>query len=729
MNRHSRFIFASAIAAATVVAQSAVGESVPSEPENLEEVLVTGGKEAIETLTGSAHLLDEFALEQFDYADINQVLAALPGVYIRQEDGYGLRPNIGLRGVTSERSQKITLMEDGVLIKPAPYSAPSAYYVPNISRMSAVEVVKGSESIKFGPNNVGGAINLATQPVPSVSSGFVDVSLGNFGHQKYQAFYGNQFEHFGFWLDALHLASDGFKDLDGGGDTGFERNDINAKLQWQYDDLGGYEQLFTVKLGYADEQADETYLGLTQADFDADPYRRYAASQLALFDSEHTQIHAEHVIVFSDAFRLTTKAYFNEFDRAWEKLDGFIDGVPVATVLSRPDVFTREVGIIRGEIDSNNTASEILDVTTNDRSYGSHGIQLRADYEWVQGEIEHNIEVGVRFHHDYIERDHFTDGYLMQNGRLVSDGVDYGNKTLNEAETDALSAYVQDAIAWGSWTFNLGVRAESIDSETTDFLTDSRGDNSETIVAPGAGIFWQATDTLGFLVGVNKGFSPAGASAGDDVNPEESTNFEYGFRYNTGDFSAEVIGFFSDYDNLLGRCRASDSGCNVGEEFNGGRVEIAGVEIYSSYTHSLTNGLTLPVSLSYTYTESAFQESFTSSFSQWGVVAKGDELPYLPEQVARLLVGVSGTQWDVSLAMNYQSEMRDQAGVEDFSDVLHTDAYTTFDVSGSWQPNATWLLQLSVDNLTDEQAIVSWRPFGARPNKPRTVRARAKYSF
>jgi Fe(3+) dicitrate transport protein len=96
----------------------------------MEEVIVSGGKEGARTMSGSAYVLDKADLEQFDFSDLNKVLSTIPGVYIRQEDGFGLRPNIGLRGVTSERSQKITLMEDGILITPAPYSAPAATTCP-----------------------------------------------------------------------------------------------------------------------------------------------------------------------------------------------------------------------------------------------------------------------------------------------------------------------------------------------------------------------------------------------------------------------------------------------------------------------------------------------------------------------------------------------------------------------------------------------------------------------
>ncbi len=694
----------------------------------LEELLVTGGRDDVETLGGSAQLVDAETLSYLDYTDVNRVMSLVPGVYVRHEDGYGLRPNIGIRGANAERSQKITLMEDGVLIAPAPYSAPAAYYMPNVNRMSAVEVLKGPASIQHGPHTVGGAINLATRPVPEDRSSEVDLTLGSDSYRKLHAVHGARGERFGFLVEGLHFGSAGFKQLDGGGDTGFDRNDLNAKLQWRSQADAPLEQQVTVKAGYADEVSDETYLGLADADFAANPYRRYRASQLDEFESEHRQLHVSHRLGFRDA-RLETRLYRNDFDRAWNKLDGFIDGLAPDFVLEHPDVFAREMGLLRGEIDSNGSESELIDVTNNDRAYGSQGIELKGGLDVTTGRVDHALALGLRYHNDHVERNHQVRGYTMDGGELVFDGVPRAPKVLNRQESDAYAVFLRDEIYIGDWRLTAGLRYEDIRGESIDHLTGARRENDQEAVIPALSAFWQVTSRIGLLAGVHAGFSPAGPGAADSVEPEESINYEYGLRYRGDRLTADVIGFFSDYDNLLGRCRVSDPGCEVGQEFNGGRAEIAGLELDGRYVFELTDSLAMPASLNYTYTESAFQTGFLSGFSQWGLVRAGDALPYLPEHSARFELGVESQLWQLLLAVTHQSAMREVTGAGPVEQDTHTDALTLVELSARLAVNDALELQLGVDNATDERAIVSHRPFGARPNPPRLYKARLSYSF
>ena len=137
----------------------------------LDEITIVGERTDMRQITGAAQYIGEAQLQEQSYSDIQRILRQAPGVSLQIEDGYGLRPNISIRGVATERSGRITLLEDNVLIAPAPYSAPSAYYFPTAGRMHAVEILKGPAAIMQGPYTIGGAMNMISTPIPSVRGG------------------------------------------------------------------------------------------------------------------------------------------------------------------------------------------------------------------------------------------------------------------------------------------------------------------------------------------------------------------------------------------------------------------------------------------------------------------------------------------------------------------------------------------------------------------------------
>ncbi|HEX6245280.1 MAG TPA: TonB-dependent receptor plug domain-containing protein, partial [Polyangiales bacterium] len=111
---------------ATAVAPEVAPATSAPEVKGAEPVEVTVVGTKLSRTAGSVHVLRSKDLERFNYDDPTRVVMSVPGVYVRNEDGFGLRPNIGIRGVNPDRSKKITLLEDGVLIAPAPYTAPAA---------------------------------------------------------------------------------------------------------------------------------------------------------------------------------------------------------------------------------------------------------------------------------------------------------------------------------------------------------------------------------------------------------------------------------------------------------------------------------------------------------------------------------------------------------------------------------------------------------------------------
>ena len=657
---------------------------------------------------------------------MHKVLAAVPGVYIREEDGYGLRPNIGMRGTGSERSAKIVLMEDGVLIAPAPYSAPAAYYFPMITRMQRVEVLKGPAATRYGPNTVGGAINLLTRQIPGSREIALDVAGGSDFYGKGHLLYGDSTEHFGWLVEGLKLRTDGFKELDGGGDTGFDKNGVMLKLRTNVDRTASVYHQLDLKLGYSDELSSETYTGLTDADFAENPYRRYRATELDRMDWRHYQAMLTHHVRFADLFELTTTAYHHDFTRDWRKLDGFKNARPLEEILAAQPAAPGTLNalfydVLTGVEDASvNGVSLILG--TNARSFVSQGVQLvaRADRSWLG--MLHSLELGTRLHHDEALRRRFEDDYDMIGGELVPMNVSGMPLLDSTATTTAWATHYQHKLTVGDWQVTAGLRTELISGREDDHRSGASDADDLFVFIPGAGVLWQALPELALLAGVHRGFAYVPPGPGDNASQEQSINYEAGFRWLHLGINVESIGFFSDYQNLSGSCTFS-IGCapdQLDQNFDGGAVHAYGVESLISAAPALGGNLQLPLRLNYTFQRSIFQTRFDSALPQWGVVEPGDELPYLPEHQLQVQAGVASPVWEVTLSGRYLSAMRDQAGQAfDSKPSLWTDAAVVFDASASYSHPDWGTLYLTLNNLLDEVHITSYRPYGARPGVPR----------
>ncbi|WP_229333419.1 TonB-dependent receptor domain-containing protein [Glaciecola sp. MH2013] len=730
--------------AASVLATLSISKGVLAEEktnDKIEVIQIFGSKNDLKTATGSGAVLTEEQLELYEFDDIHRVLQSVPGVYIREEDGYGLRPNIGLRGATSERSSKIALMEDGVLLSPAPYSAPAAYFFPLVSRMTAVEVFKGPAAIKYGPNTVGGAINMVSRPInesQSPSKGQIDFSAGQQDYRKLHAYYSDTLEHLGddigYLVEGINLHTDGFKTLASGDSTGFAKNELLGKLSYSPKN-SRYNQYYELKVGYADEVSNETYLGLSDADFKQNPYLRYPASANDKFDWEHFQIQLSHYAELSPNLTLFTQAYRRDFNRDWDRLNGFAGNRSIETVLRSPDTGLNALffQVLNGERDSL-TNDEALEFTLNDRTFFSQGIQSKLFYDLQVNNFDVSLEAGFRIHQDQVERLHRARYFNMVNAELVFSGRPEVVLLSNKDKTTAIASYIDAKLQADMLTLNAGLRAEHIEGQANDFLSESTltttANNSDTVVLPGIGAFYQINDTFGLLAGVNKGFVPNSPGQNDDIDPEESWNYELGARASGNNWNAEAIAFYFDYSNLKGTCTFS-SGCtsDLNQEFNGGEVIIQGVEFSANADLDLSKTLSVPLSLAYTFTESEFQNDFRSEFSQWGNISAGDELPYLPENQLNIQVGLQAQHWQVAMNIKHSSEMLEAAGSGTDLSGLSTESLLQIDVSGWYQIQAATRIYIKIDNLSDETQIVSRRPFGARPGKPQQLIVGIKYEF
>jgi Fe(3+) dicitrate transport protein len=702
------------------------GPTPPPQPPEPLDVFIAGAR-AKET-TGSAHLVSTKQLERFEQDDPHKVLLGVPGVYVRGEDGFGLRPNIGMRGALSDRSKKVTLMEDGVLFAPAPYSAPAAYYFPLITRMTAVRVVKGPSAIAYGPHTVAGAIDFVTATVPDEPRGMVDLSVGQYLSRKLHVRLGTTAGPIGVLIEGVHLGAAGFKELDGGGDTGFSRNEWMLKGRYDLGQVGETWNELELKAGFSNEDSDETYLGLTQEDFERSPYRRYQASALDHMQWNRTSFTLTHRLRRGADLDVTTAAYRHDHHRIWRRVQG-LGGGSITGTLADPDDPRNQIflGVLRGEVPAS-TADEAILIGPNDRTFVSQGIQTTMRWRPKTGPFEHRLELGVRAHMDGVDRVATQRRYAIDGGRLVPFDDEVADTVDNEAQTLALAMHALDAVTWKFLTVTGGARVESIRSESDDALDGSSERMTQQVVLPGGGLFVALPADLGAFAGVYQGYSPIPPPASAASVPEKSVNYEFGARWSPRKFRAEVIGFVNDYTNLANVCTLS-TGCDpddLDRQFDAGAALVTGVEAYVESELPLTDDLRIPGRLAYTYTHGEFTSTFDSPDPIFGSVTEGDEVPYVPPHQLAASIGLETDRWGTYLAGTFVDAMREVAGSGEPAPYEHTDANVVFDLAGHVVVVPGVTAYLTARNLFDATYVASHRPFGARPGAPLWIQGGAK---
>ena len=697
------------------------------EPVFINSQVIFGSKYEAKNRTGSSFYISPEELEKFSHSDINRVLKSVPGVNIYEEDGFGLRPNISLRGTSPERSAKISIMEDGVLIAPAPYSAPAAYYFPSVARMQAVEILKGSSQIQYGPFTTGGAINLVSTQIPNSFRGRLKTSFGSFNTSQTHLKIGDSKTYLGYSVEYLNTNSDGFKNLPNGANTGFDKNDVVAKFRLQNKENSKFNQSLEFKFQYSDEISNETYLGLTTEDFKTNPFDRYAASQKDKMTYEYLQFMVTHKIEVSNFLRVTSNVYHNDFSRNWYKLNDVVfggDKVKISNILETPQNYPNYLDVING---TTNSDADALILKANNRSYLSKGIQTKLDFHWNTADVFHDVEIGLRYHYDEEDRFQWKDGYSITDGELnlTSAGAP-GSDANRISKATAFAGSILYKLKFNSLTITPGLRYEDIVLERDNFGSNdpsrtgidlSSRENKVSVFIPGIGFNYKFNNLTSVFGGVHKGFSPPGNTVGQES--EESINYELGSRFNLKGLRGEVVGFYNDYSNLLGSDLAASGGTGSLEQFNAGEVSVKGIELLLNYDLLEKNrSYALPITFGYTYTDATFLNSFGSDDGLWGEVQSGDELPYIAKHQFNTSISLEHAKFELNLNGRLNGAFKTEASSDAVSATNGITSNFIIDFVGKYHVSKTLSLSAKIINVLDETYAVAKVPAGLRPGHP-----------
>ena len=676
-----------------VVMSMAYAQEVAPE-SSMATVYVIGGEANLTNLGGAGQILGKKELEDAHVFTVNEALRKVPGVNARDEEGFGLRPNIAMRGLNPTRSTKITLLEDGLALAYAPYGDNASYYHPMVDRYERIEVLKGASSLMFGPQTIGGVINYITPAPRQAFGGYVQGVLGNrdFNNEKITLGGG------GFNLDFGHKQGNGSRD-----NTSHKLDDLNIKYSTQISN----QQIITVRGNLYTEYSQQTYSGLTQAEFD-NFGSSYNPFKNDYFEAKRTGLSLSHDFFIDDHTNLITSVYYSKFERDWWRQASTTTDTQCGFVTSRAN----------GVAISPDTCNSIQGRL---RNYETWGIEPRITVTHSLGEFQ----AGARIHFEEQNRKQINGtSPTARSGTLAEN---------NLRNTSAYSGFIANRFDIEKFSITPIARYESIKAQRINELTGVSGETSVYAFTPGIGATWNPNKNMTIFTSLHKGFAPprvedlvGSTGTATDVEKENSKNFELGLRSQpmTG-VSVQAAYFRNAYDNLI--AVGSIAGGSI--PLSQGKALFEGLELAANI--DFANGIFSRLAL--TWLPTAEQTEAFSNVSTGAVVgSQGKRQPYSPENTLTAAVGYGFDAFKFEIEAQYIGSQ-----FSDFANTVSPDttgqlgeiaAYTVWNASINYRYDKALSGFITGKNLMDKTYIVD-RTRGILVGMPLLIQVGMKYAF
>ncbi len=639
-------------------------------------------------ITGTVTSINAKVLSEINPMGTQEILEYVPGVNGFSDDGLGnSRINIGIRGINPRRSSRVLVLEDGVPIQPAIYIYPNMYYNPPVERISEVEVIKGSASILYGPQTMGGVINYLTSRPSEGKKTTVTFTSGENGYASTFVETSSLFKSpCNPELQLLYKRGDGFRD-----NNDFQQ--INATLKLNLNKSSDENIYLKTNINY--ENTNATYTGLTLHTFQNNP--NFNPKEHDNFELFRSSIDLIRIKKIRDNLTMTSTSFLSFFNRDWWREDDiFVNANNLDSEDPNALGYTSTATLARtgnGESSSGRL-----------RTFYVAGSEVKYTVNNLLGSFKNSMDIGARVYFErfiddgmkgytadareglyYVPAEDFTDlnGNGLYDSFVVVKNPDTGQYDLVTGEPEphvdcsinnpeicdghpdwnsafgdgkwnddkivgqshhyqslAFSSFISHKIELeNQFIIKTGMRFEIFEQERIDRLIGARYQDKTTFVfLPGIG-FNKKIGNITLFGGLHRGFTPPSSGSikilnfGDNVNDgglnllaEKSWNKEIGIRTSSveGNLDLEMALFHVDIKNMVAAGRSIDFK-------NLGKIESMGLEMSSVLSIMQTSSLKPTLYLTYSFLHTNIKEASIMSSINPSYYWTGAELNQNPE--------------------------------------------------------------------------------------------------
>lgn len=579
--------------------------------------LGNGTEEDVKTYPGSRSVITNKQIVNSGATDIQDVLQQIPSVRIEDETaGTGVLPNISVRGLNPLRSVDLQALLNGVPLALGPYSSTGLSLFPvTIDMIDRIDVVRGGAAVQYGPNNVGGVLNIITKPIPQkyttqVKQSITSAPTGKLLPTTYLRTGGYFTDNFGAQLQANVTR--------GNGDREHSYTKIDNFL-YDMDYWLTIKDEFKTELQYYHADA-ELPGALTPEEYNDNWRQSVTPNNKYTSEAYRSSIKYSHYFDSGDQFNWMNYYILNHRNFTFQSPVNV--GTPPTSIDQSPRVY---------------------------QFFASEPSYTFTTYFLTK----QKFIIGARYLREYIHYPVYSQDIATNDSTTKRDW----NST-----TNAFAFYISDTFYFDSDKLQItpGVRYESVEQNFVNNLSSTQSTNSSKTnvnnnLLPGITIGYQATKALYLFANAQRSLLPpqmtqVANSNGSDLTAELANNYETGSRWQINQSIATTITFFrTDFENKIEK-NESDELINVGKSRQ------QGIESQLKLTPYFIKNLDL--TLGYTILDATILEGENA----------GNRLPYTSKNQFSFVGNYHYHNWNFNISGYYYSSA--------FSDPQNTDPET-----------------------------------------------------
>lgn len=331
-------------------------------PEKKDNVLYSGKKNEVLKLSNING--------NFTTNNAREIFSRVPGVTVWENEGSGIQINVGVRGLSPNRSWELNTRQNGYDISSDVFGYPEAYYNPPLEAVETIELVRGGSALQFGPQ-FGGMLNYVLKRETNKKFSFeTQNTVGSYGLMSSYNAIGGNYKKFSYFLYNHSRSGNGWRE-----NSDYSVRNTHAFIEYRFTEKTKISAEYT-NMEYEMQQAG----GLTDAQF-------IKNSRQSLRERNW----------FGTPWNVFSVNFDTKFRNNWSfnaKLFGLVAERNSVGFTATPN----------SEDAINPTTNQYENRRVDRDKYENYGLETRSIYQYKLGKTANNLAFGLRYYKANTER-------------------------------------------------------------------------------------------------------------------------------------------------------------------------------------------------------------------------------------------------------------------------------------------------------------------------------------